>query len=329
MCMEKGRGKLAVVAIGGNSLIRDKEHQTVEDQYNATAETCEYIAELIKAGWRVVVTHGNGPQVGFILMRSDIAKTKLHEVPLDSCGADTQGALGYHIQQRLGTSLQKRFIGTPVVTVVTQVEVDSDDPAFKKPDKPIGPFMSKDDAFKAQSEKGWAVTEDAGRGWRRVVASPMPQRIVELQAIQTLVGAGMAVVAVGGGGIPVVDKGEEGLRGVPAVIDKDRASAKLGNDIGANVLIISTATDKAYLNFGKPDQKPIDKMTVSEARRFMAEGHFKAGSMLPKVEAAVQFLEGGNGDEVIICLPEQMLDAVNGKAGTRIVPDAMRLSDHY
>lgn len=325
MYMKKGR-KLAVVAIGGNSLIKDKNHQTVEDQYDAAHDTCVHIADLLQEGWDIVVTHGNGPQVGFILLRSDIAKDKLHEVPLDSCGADTQGALGYHLQQNLQNELAMRGVTKQVVSVVTQVVVDKDDPSFNEPNKPIGPFYTEPEAMKYRDEKGWAVKEDACRGWRRVVASPIPLRVVELNSIQTLVNAGTAVVAVGGGGIPVIE--EDGkLRGTAAVIDKDRASALLANNLNADVLIISTAIDRAYLNFGKPDQKPIDRMNEIEAKEWLAAGHFKAGSMGPKIEAAISFLENG-GKEVIICLPEQMLDAVNGKAGTRIVPYEMRLPDH-
>ncbi|MBM4355520.1 MAG: carbamate kinase [Deltaproteobacteria bacterium] len=306
--------KLAVIAIGGNSLIKDSKHQTVEDQYVATHETCVYIADLIQEGWNVIVTHGNGPQVGFILLRSDLSKTKLHEVPLDSCGADTQGAIGYHIQQNLQNEFHRRGISKVCTTVVTQVVVDKDDPSFKKPNKPIGPFYNEEEAKKYEAEKGWSVSEDAGRGWRRVVASPNPLRIVELDAIKLLVHAGAAVVAVGGGGIPVIeDKGK--LIGTAAVIDKDRASALLALNLEASHFIISTAVEKVSLNFGKPDQKDIDKMTMAEAKQYMADGHFKPGSMKPKIEAAINFLESG-GEAVIITSPEKLLDAVHGKTGT-------------
>jgi carbamate kinase len=315
--MEKRR-KLAVIAIGGNSLIKDKAHQTVPDQRQAAADTNEHIADLIEEGYDVVITHGNGPQVGFILRRSELSRTELHDVPLDSCGADTQGALGYNIQQTLQNILAVRGVKKGVVTVVTQVLVDGNDPSFQKPNKPIGSFMTAEVAEQRRKEDGWDVVEDAGRGWRRVVASPIPLRIVELDAIRLLVDAGQAVVAVGGGGVPVIEKNGE-LVGTAAVIDKDRASALLANNLGADVLIISTAVDRACLNFGKPDQKPIDRMDVAKAKQYMNEGHFKAGSMGPKIEAAIQFLENG-GNEVIICLPEQMLDAVHGKAGTHIVP---------
>lgn len=315
MCMEK---RLAVIAVGGNSLVKDKDHQTVPDQVKCVEGTSVYIVDLIQEGWDVVVTHGNGPQVGFILLRSELAKSKLHEVPLDSCGADTQGALGYNIQQAMQNELTERGLSKCVVTVVTQVVVDAADPSFGKPDKPIGPFYNKEEAEAAARDKGWTVVEDAGRGWRRVVASPNPLRIVELGSIKTLVQAGTAVIAVGGGGIPVIE--EDGkLRGTAAVIDKDRASALLAQNLGATDFIISTAVEKVSLNFGKPDQQPINTMTVAEARQYMKEGHFKAGSMLPKIEAAVQFLESG-GQHVIITDPENLLRAVHGETGTHIVP---------
>jgi len=310
--------KLAVIAIGGNSLIKDNKHQSVEDQYQAAHDTCVHIVDLLQEGWSVVVTHGNGPQVGFILLRSDFAKTKLHEVPLDSCGADTQGAIGYHLQQNLQNELARRKVSKAVATVVTQVVVDYADPSFKEPSKPIGPFYTEAEATKYRDEKGWAVKEDAGRGWRRVVASPNPLRVVELDSIKALISAGVAVIAVGGGGIPVIEKDGQ-LIGTAAVIDKDRASALLANNLDASDLIISTAVDKAYLNYGKPDQKALDKITVAEARKHMKEGHFKAGSMLPKIEAAVNFIEKG-GAHVIITSPDLLLDAVHGKTGTHIYP---------
>jgi len=310
--------KLAIIAVGGNSLVKDKDHQTVEDQYLAVGETCVHVADLLEEGWEVVVTHGNGPQVGFILLRSDLAKHKLHEVPLDSCGADTQGALGYHIQQHLANELMRRGHIKPVATVVTQVLVNKDDPSFETPSKPIGPFYTEEEAQAYHRERGWAVVEDSGRGWRRVVASPAPLRIVELEAIRSLIDSGVAVIAVGGGGIPVVEQ-DGALRGVAAVIDKDRASAMLAHELGASHFIISTAVDKAYLNFGTPDQRPIDLATVAEIKRYVAEGHFKPGSMLPKMQSAVRFLERG-GERVIITTPESLLEAVHGKTGTHIVP---------
>lgn len=323
--------KTAVIAVGGNSLITDEKHQAVSDQYAAAVKTMEHIAGLIEKNYRVVITHGNGPQVGFILLRSEFARERLHTVPLDSCGADTQGAIGYNFQMALGNELKKRGINKTVATVVTQVVVDADDPAFKKPTKPIGPFYSKDDALKRAETDRWDVMEDAGRGWRRVVASPYPKEIVELDAIKKLIDAGVIVVAVGGGGIPVVrdDKGD--LHGVAAVIDKDFASSLLATKIKADIFLISTAVDKVYLNFGKPNQRAVDQMTLADAKRYIEEGHFKPGSMLPKVKAAISFLEQGGkprirpsavvrGKRAIITDPQHIELAVDGKAGTRIIP---------
>ena len=309
--------KTAVVAIGGNSLVRDKEHQTVPDQFASAEETCLHIADIIKEGWRVVVTHGNGPQVGFILLRSELASNVLHTVPMDSCGADTQGALGYMIQQLLTNRLRRIEAEVPVVTVVTQVVVDSNDPAFRNPTKPIGPFYDEDRARHYQREQDWAIIEDAGRGWRRVVPSPIPKEIVELEAIRTLLAAGFVVVGVGGGGIPVVRDEQGDLHGVEAVIDKDYASGLLATGLEADLFLISTAVEKVYLNYGKPDQKPLDHLTVAEVREYLDQGHFPPGSMGPKMRAVVQFLERG-GQEVLITSPENLARALRGETGTRI-----------
>jgi len=309
--------KTAVIAIGGNSLVRDKEHQTVPDQFASAEETCLHIADIIKEGWRVVVTHGNGPQVGFILLRSELASNVLHTVPMDSCGADTQGALGYMIQQLLTNRLRRIEAEVPVVTVVTQVVVDSDDPAFRNPTKPIGPFYDEDRARHYQREQDWAIIEDAGRGWRRVVPSPIPKEIVELEAIRTLLAAGFVVVGVGGGGIPVVRDEQGDLHGVEAVIDKDYASGLLATGLEADLFLISTAVEKVYLNYGKPDQKPLDHLTVAEVREYLDQGHFPPGSMGPKMRAVVQFLERG-GQEVLITSPENLARALRGETGTRI-----------
>lgn len=313
-------GKKVVIAIGGNSLIKDKQHQTVEDQYQAAYETSVHIAGLIKKGYNVVVTHGNGPQVGFILLRSELSKNVLHEVPLDFCGADTQGSIGYTIQQTLGNNLKKMGLDKKVVTVVTQVLVDKNDPSFQNPSKPIGPFYNKEEALKLQQERGWDIKEDAGRGYRRVVPSPIPKQIIEEDAIKCLVDQGFIVVGVGGGGIPVIEDENGNLKGVAAVIDKDRASALLATRIQADMFIISTAVEKVYLNFGKPDQKPIDQMTVAEAKKYMEEGHFKPGSMLPKIESAIHYLEQVKHGKVIITNPENLERAVDGETGTHIVP---------
>ncbi len=308
----------AVIAIGGNSLIKDKDHQTIPDQYRALAETCVHIADMIQQGYEVVITSGNGPQVGFILRRSELARSELHEVPLDYCGADTQGAIGYMIEQALYNEFHKRGIDKQVVSVVTQVRVAEDDPAFKNPDKPIGSFMTEREAKERASKEGWIIREDAGRGWRRVVPSPKPRQIIELPAIRTLIENEFVVYAVGGGGIPVVADKEGYLRGIAAVIDKDRASALLANGIGAGTLIISTAVEKVYLDYGTPKQRPIDKMDTIEAQRYMEEGHFKAGSMLPKIEACIDFLNKG-GRLAIITDPPNISRALRGETGTRVV----------
>ncbi len=311
--------KLAVVAIGGNSLIKDKQHKTVQDQYEAAKETCQHIVELMQDGWNVAIGHGNGPQVGFILRRSELAAHELHEVPLDVCGADTQGAIGYALQQNLRNEFRKKGIDKRAVTVVTQVEVAADDPAFRYPTKPIGSFMDEETAMQRKKNDGWAVVEDAGRGWRRVVASPQPMRIVEEDAVKALLDAGMVVITVGGGGIPVVDDGAGNLKGVAAVIDKDFASALLATRIGADVFIISTAVEKVALNFGKPNEKWLDTITLAEAKQYLAEGtHFAKGSMAPKIQAVINFLEAG-GEKAIITNPENLARAMRGETGTHII----------
>ncbi len=317
--------KVAVVAIGGNSLIKDKQHQTVEHQYQAAKETCRHIADMIEQGWVVAIGHGNGPQVGFILRRSEIAAQMagMHEVPLDACGADSQGAIGYALQQNLRNEFDRRGIAKDAATVVTQVRVAADDPAFRTPSKPIGTFMEQDEAQRRAEQQGWSVVEDAGRGWRRVVASPFPQEIVELPAVRRLIDAGIITITVGGGGIPVVrDEREEnghGLRGVPAVIDKDYASALLAQSINADLFLISTAVEHVYLNFGEPDERPIKEMTVSQAKHYIEQGHFAPGSMLPKIKAIVWFLEEG-GREALVTNPASIAGALKGETGTRIVP---------
>jgi len=311
--------KTVVLAIGGNSLITDKEHQTVPDQYQAAAQTCAHIGGMLQSkDLRLVVTHGNGPQVGFILRRAELALHELHMVPLDSCVADTQGALGYHIQRALQNEFKRRGIAKTAVTVVTQVLVDKQDPSFKNPNKPIGSFMDKATAEKHKAQDHWDIVEDSGRGWRRVVASPVPRKILELDTIRGLIEAGTIVVAVGGGGIPVIEDDKGVLIGASAVIDKDLASSLLAQKLGADTLIISTAVEKVCLDFGKPTQRELSRITVSEAKRYMAEGHFKAGSMLPKVKAVVEFLEAG-GTEAIITNPENLEAAVAGRAGTHVV----------
>ncbi len=313
--------RLAVVAIGGNSLIKDKFHQTVRDQYVAAGETCWHIAGMIKDGWDVAITHGNGPQVGFILRRSELAARELHEVPLDVAGADSQGAIGYALQQNLYNDFARLGMSKEAVTVVTQTEVAADDPAFQSPSKPIGSYMDQAEAIRRRDQDGWVVMEDAGRGWRRVVASPQPVRIVEEQAIRSLLDEGFVVISVGGGGIPVVRTTAGNLEGVAAVIDKDRASSLLASGIGAERFIISTSVEKVALRYGTPEQEWVDRMTLSEAKRYLEEGtHFAKGSMAPKIEAVVAYLERGGG-EAIITDPDNVERALAGETGTHIVPD--------
>jgi carbamate kinase len=315
--------KVAVVAIGGNSLIKDEKHKSVEDQYEAARETTYHIADMIEAGWDVAIGHGNGPQVGFILRRSEIAAKVegMHEVPLDVCGADSQGAIGYALQQTLQNELYRRGIRKNVATVITQVLVDKDDPAFKNPTKPIGSFMDESEAQRRAREMGWNVVEDAGRGWRRVVASPLPKEVVEFETVKTLIDAGVIVITVGGGGIPVIDVGNGEYHGTAAVIDKDYASSLLARLLKADLFLISTAVEKVALNFGKPDQKWIDRMTLSEAKKYLAEGgHFAKGSMAPKIQAIIWYMEAG-GKEAIITNPENIGRALRGETGTHIVQD--------
>ncbi len=308
-----------VIAIGGNSLIKDSQHLSVVDQYKSVGETTRHTVSIVREGYRVVITHGNGPQVGFILLRSDLAREVLHEVPLVNCVADTQGALGYQIAQTLKNELHLQGMDKDVVAVVTQVVVDPDDPGFEHPDKPIGPFMSEDEAQQRASEDGWIVGADAGRGWRRLVPAPAPLEIVELNAIRALLERDMLVVTVGGGGIPVVRRADGTLMGRDAVIDKDAASCMLACELGASVLLESTSVDKVALNFATPQQVDIDHMTAAECRRYLDEGHFAAGSMKPKIEAALAFLEQG-GERVIITQPHHLEEALHGIFGTHIVP---------
>ncbi len=302
-------------------MIKDGKHQSVEDQYEAAHETCIHIADMIEAGYEVVIGHGNGPQVGFILRRSEIAAKVegMHEIPLDVCGADSQGAIGYSLQQNLQNELRHRGINKPVATVVTQVLVDREDPAFKSPSKPIGGFMDEAEGKRRRTEMGWSVVEDAGRGWRRVVASPLPKEIVEIDAIKALIAAGVIVISTGGGGIPVIRNSAGDLEGIAAVIDKDFGSSLLANNVGAEMFVISTAVEKAALNYGKPDQKWLDKITLDEAKKYLAEGtHFAKGSMAPKIQAIIRFLEGG-GKQALITNPENIGRALKGETGTLIV----------
>jgi carbamate kinase len=311
-------GRLAVVAVGGNSITKAGERGTIPEQFENARETGRHIARMIERGYDVVVTHGNGPQVGNILLRAEMACSVLPALPLDTCGADSQGGMGYMIQQVLGNELRTLGIDRPLATVITQTVVDAGDPAFDNPSKPIGPFYTIEEADRKVKESGWNVVEDSNRGWRRVVPSPMPKRIVETKAIRALLESGCIVVGVGGGGIPVVEEGGE-LRGVEAVIDKDHASRLLANDIGAELFLMSTGVANVSLHYGTDDETPIRNMTADDALGYHAKGHFPAGSMGPKIMAAVAFLEGG-GQEVIITSPESIGLALDGEAGTRITP---------
>ena len=313
------QGRLIVIAIGGNSLIEDPKKVTVDAQYRAAEKTAHHIASLIEKGNRVVIVHGNGPQVGYILLRSEYARKILHAVPLDSCVADTQGAIGYQLQKALDNEFMMRGIRCSAVTVVTQVEVDPSDPSFSDPTKPIGSFMTEEEARDHSENFGWAVKEDAGRGWRRVVASPKPKAIVELGTVKLLLDAGVIVIAAGGGGIPVVRNGEGLYEGREAVVDKDLAAAILAKSLDADAFIISTAVDKVCLDYRKPTERKIDSMTVAEAEGYAAEGQFPAGSMLPKVQAVSDYVRttGGLG---IITDPAHLSEAVSGEGGTKIVP---------
>jgi len=313
-------GKVAVVAVGGNALISDKQHQDVGSQVEAVEETCKNIADMVQRGWNVIVTHGNGPQVGFILRRNELAYPEVHSTPLDVIGADTQGAIGYMIVRALDNEFKQRGVQRSVVAVVTQVLVDRNDAGFKDPTKGIGGFTTKEKA-EVFAKEGWTVKEDAGRGWRRLIASPIPQKIVEQDAIKSLIDAGFVVVAVGGGGIPVIEDEKGMLQGTYAVIDKDRASSLLASDLKVDLLLISTAVEKVAINFNKPNQQWLDKMTLSEAKKLYAEGHFLSGSMGPKIEAIIAFLEANPKGKGLVTDPPHIVDALDGKTGTWIVPD--------
>jgi carbamate kinase len=309
--------RLAAVAIGGNSLIMDNKRPEIPHQWDAVRESCKHLADMVEQGWDIVVTHGNGPQVGFILRRAELAAHEVHTVPMDLIGGDTQGSIGYMLQQALSNEFRNRGIGKKTVSLVTQTLVDRSDPGFEHPTKPIGGYLDADRAEHFRKE-GWTVIEDAGRGLRRVIASPQPLKIVELPAIQTLLEQDYIVIAVGGGGIPVIENDKGELRGAPpSVIDKDRATALLATGINADLLLISTGVEKVAVNFNKPDQRWLDRMTLDEARRYMQEGHFAKGSMLPKIEAVIAFLERG-GKQALITNPENLGRALAGETGTWI-----------
>ena len=308
--------KMAVVAVGGNSLIIDNQHKLIPDQYRAAALTAGYVADMVAAGWNVVLTHGNGPQVGFILRRSELSIHEVPPVPMDYAGADIQGALGYMFDRAFRNEFRRRGIDRRPIAVVTQTIVDSADPAFANPTKPIGSYMDEITAKRIAGEQGWTVREDAGRGWRRVVPSPQPKAIVELDEIRFLVRAGYLVIACGGGGIPVVQDAQGDLIGVEAVIDKDFASSLLARDLGADLLLISTGVEKVAIHFNTPQQRWLDHLGLDEAKRLYADDQFDKGSMGPKIKAVIEFVEGGG--EGLITDPRNIARALDGHTGTRI-----------
>jgi carbamate kinase len=309
--------KTAVIAVGGNSLILDPQHEDVPSQWEAVRETCTHLADMIERGWNLVVTHGNGPQVGFILRRNELAEPEVHPTPLDVIGADTQGSIGYMLSQALDNEFRRRGINRPVAAVVTQVLVDRNDPGFQNPTKGIGGFTSEEKARKFETE-GWRVIEDAGRGWRRVIASPIPLRIVELDAVRTLIDSGFVVITVGGGGIPVIEDENGNLAGTYAVIDKDRASSLLAQELKADLFLISTGVPQVAVNFNKPDQKWLDRMTMAEARAYQAQKQFPAGSMGPKIEAVIAYLDAYPAGKALITDPSNIARALDGQTGTWI-----------
>ena len=308
-----------VVAVGGNALIEDPHHVSVHAQYLAARHAAESIGGIVADGHRLAIVHGNGPQVGFILRRAELARGVMHEVPLDSCVADTQGALGYNLQMAIGNEIKARKLNRSTATVVTQVLVDRNDAAFADPVKPIGGFMDEEEARWRSEEEGWEVREDAGRGWRRVVPSPDPREILELDVIRQMVESGIVTIAVGGGGIPVAWDAAGELEGVEAVIDKDKAASLLARSLNADRLIISTGVPKVCVDFGKPQQRALDVISVSEAESLAAEGQFAPGSMLPKIEAMISFVRA-TGREGLITDPPHLTGAIAGRDGTRIVP---------
>ncbi len=313
------QSKTAVIALGGNAISKEGEEDTIPKQFENTNKSLTSIVELIKDDYHLAITHGNGPQVGNAILRVELARSKAPALPLYICVADTEGGMGFMVEQCLKNRLQKEKIEREVVTVMTQVIIDKNDPAIKNPSKFIGQFYSKEEAESFARERRWVMKKDSNRGYRRVVASPIPKEIVEKKTIKTLVENGVVVIAAGGGGIPVCYNEDGTLQGIEGVIDKDRASAVLARDIQAELLLILTGVEKVFLNFGTLLQKALDKITLAEAKQFLTEGHFPPGSMGPKIEAAISFLESG-GKEVIITSIDKAHQAVLGKAGTKIVP---------
>ncbi len=306
-----------MIALGGNAILKHGRKGTAEEQFESVRKTCVHLVRLIRDGYRIAVTHGNGPQVGDILLKNERSKDVLPPMPLDICGAQSQGMIGYMLQQSMHNELRKAGMDVPVVSLVTQTIVDENDEAFRHPTKPIGPFYGASDVERLRKEKRWTMVEDSGRGYRRVVPSPEPIEIVEKDTIRTLFESGAIVVAVGGGGVPVVVKRDGSLVGVDAVVDKDLGAHILASDLKAEILLMLTDVEKVSLNYGKLSQVDLDEMTVSEAKRYLREGHFAKGSMAPKVEAAVKFLEAG-GQKAVIASLEEAGKAIVGKAGTTV-----------
>ena len=308
-----------VVALGGNALQADGMPATAESQLKVIKETVKYLGDMIENGHEIVIVHGNGPQVGRLVIQNEYASKVTPAMPFDVCGAMSQGMIGYHIQQAMRDELRRRGINKAVASIITQVVVNKNDKGFKNPTKPIGPFYSKEEAETIKEQKGYAMIEDAGRGYRRVVASPIPERIVELDTIKTLVNAGQVIITAGGGGVPVIENEDKSLTGVAAVIDKDLASEKLAEDLDADTLMILTAVDKVAINFGKPNQKNLAKMSIEEAEKYMEEGQFAPGSMLPKVKAAVKFAKSKSGRKCLIASLNKANQALTGESGTIIM----------
>lgn len=313
------KNKTVVIAFGGNAITREHERGNFEEQLANIETACCSLIEPIRNEYRIVITHGNGPQVGFALIKNEMAKDVVPPIPLDACVANTQGVLGYAIQQKLRNVLKKACVKREIATIITQVKVDLNDQAFGNPSKPIGPFYTQEEAQRLMVDRGITMKEDSGRGWRRVVPSPKPVEIIGIRAIKELIELNFVVVALGGGGIPVIESNGE-LKGIEAVIDKDRASQRLAADLGADFLVLLTGVPKVYINYGKPDQKPLDRITVSEAKEYMKTGYFAAGSMYPKIEASVNFVEESGGTAIITDF-ESVSEALNGRAGTWIVSD--------
>lgn len=306
-----------LVALGGNAILQRRERGTAEEQLANVSRACAPMVEIVKAGHKLAITHGNGPQVGDILLKNELAKETLPPMPLDVCGAESQGMIGYMIQRSMGEHLRRAGINLPVATVLTQTVVDRSDPAFSHPSKPIGPFYAADEARDLKSKNGWSMVEDAGRGFRRVVPSPFPRSILEGPTIRTLFESGAVVIASGGGGIPVFVDADGAIVGAEAVVDKDHAAAVLALIVGAEVLLILTDVETVSLDFGKPSQRAVSRMSLEDCKRFLAEGHFAAGSMKPKVEAAAHFVEAGGKRSVIASL-ENALPALAGRSGTTV-----------